>query len=250
MAPLVGYDSSDEEEEIQQSEAAEQAVAIVQNTQSQQQQEQEEAVGDEAKQPLPSPSQPQLGPSLPPSAASIGPSLPPEDETQAYPEPDEVDPDDFAQEDDSQPPTSPYTANRSLIHNLTLPTVPNLDIPPSPPASPSSATAQAALTARIDKFLELKRKKGTHFNAKIAESHALKNPPLMDKLLDFVGMSTAAVDQGPGEQYATTLPTELWDPAAFPQWAYRGPLRKSQERLQKEKGREKGEAVQFVSASS
>lgn len=152
---------------------------------------------------------------------------------------------------DQQAPSSPYTANRTLIHNLTLPTVPNLDIPPSPPGSPSQATSQAALTAKFDKFLELKRKKGTHFNAKIADSHALKNPPLMDKLLGFVGVSTSFSDgsvEGT-EQYATTLDKELWDPACFPEWAYRGPLRKAQEQTQKEKGRAKGEAVQFVPAS-
>lgn len=127
-----------------------------------------------------------------------------------------------------------------------------MDIPPSPPSSPSQITAQAALSAKFDKFLELKRKKGVHFNARIADSHALKNPPLMDKLLGFVGVG---VDFENGtiegtDQYATTLPTELWDPAAFPEWAYRGPLRKSQEKLQKERGREKGEAVQFVPATS
>lgn len=127
-----------------------------------------------------------------------------------------------------------------------------MDIPPSPPASPSQVTAQAALTAKFDKFLELKRKKGTHFNARIADSHALKNPPLMDKLLGFVGVGVA-FDDGAGngaEQYATTLPTDLWDPAAFPEWAFRGPLRKSQETVQKERGRERGEAVHFVPASS
>lgn len=159
---------------------------------------------------------------------------------------------DPTDEGTSLPPSSPYTANRSLIHNLTLPTVPNLDIPPSPPASPSSATAQAALTAKFDKFLELKRKKGTHFNAKIADSHALKNPPLMDKLLAFVGVGTA-FDEGPAaaaEQYATTLPTELWDPSSFPEWAYRSQLRKSHERVQKDKSRERGEAVQFVPGTS
>lgn len=149
-------------------------------------------------------------------------------------------------------PSSPYSAARSLIHTLTLPTVPNMDIPPSPPSSPSQITSQAALSAKLDKFLELKRKKGIHFNARIADSHALKNPPLMDKLLGFVGVGVD-VENGAvegTEQYATTLPTELWDPAAFPEWAYRGPLRKSQEKLQKERGREKGEAVQFVPASS
>lgn len=153
---------------------------------------------------------------------------------------------------DQPAPSSPYSASRSLIHTLTLPTVPNMDIPPSPPSSPSQITSQAALTAKFDKFLELKRKKGIHFNARIADSHALKNPPLMDKLLVFVGVGVEFDDGSIDgvEQYATTLPSELWDPAAFPEWAYRGPLRKSQERVQKERGREKGETVHFVPASS
>lgn len=163
-----------------------------------------------------------------------------------------MDQDTLTSQPDQPAPSSPYSASRSLIHNLTLPTIPNMDIPTSPPLSPSQSTAQAALTAKFEKFLELKRKKGTHFNARIADSHALKNPPLMDKLLSFVGVGVgfeAGAVEGT-EQYATTLPTELWDPAAFPEWAYRGPLRKSQETLQKERGRERGEAVQFVPASS
>lgn len=184
----------------------------------------------------------------------MGPSLPPVDDSGASAYPEDVDMDqaqDPQDDDDSshQPPSSPYTTARTLIHNLTLPTVPNLDIPPSPPPSPSHSTDQAALTAKFDKFLELKRNKGTHFNAKIADSHALKNPPLMDKLLGFAGVP-ASFDGADGtEQYATTLDKELWDPASFPEWAYRGPLRKAQERLQKEKGRERGEAVHFVPES-
>lgn len=163
-----------------------------------------------------------------------------------------MDQDTVATQPSQSAPSSPYSANRNLIHTLTLPTVPNMDIPPSPPGSPSSSVAQAALTAKFDKFLELKRKKSTHFNARIADSHALKNPPLMDKLLGFVGVGIS-FENGPvqgTEQYATTLPTELWDPAAFPEWAYRGQLRKAQEQMQKERGREKGEAVHFVPASS
>ena len=150
------------------------------------------------------------------------------------------------QADPSQPPSSPYTTNRTLLHNLTMPTVANLDIPPSPPpGSPSSDAAQAALTAKFDKFLELKRKKGVHFNARIADSHAFKNPAQTDKLLTFVGLDA----EGAG-QYGTVLPRELWDPAAFPEWAYRMDLRKTQDKVQRERGRKEGEAVQFVPASS
>lgn len=40
-------------------------------------------------------------------------------------------------------------------------------------------------------------------------------------------------------QYSTTLPPDLWNPNAFPEWAFRSKLRKSRERLAKEKEAEK-----------
>lgn len=179
----------------------------------------------------------------------MGPSLPPADAAEAYPEGEAMDQDQVqlddpdVQADPSQTPSSPYTTTRTLIHNLTMPTVANLDIPPSPPpGSPSADAAQAALTAKFDNFLELKRKKGVHFNARIADSHAFKNPAQMDKLLGFVGLDVA-------EQYGTVLPRDLWNPAVFPEWAYRTELRRAQERVQKERGRREGEAVQFVPAN-
>lgn len=183
----------------------------------------------------------------------MGPSLPPEDQAEAYPEQMDEDLDQDAQEDPARPPLSPYSANRALLHQLTLPTVPDLDIPPSPPpGSPSSDARHAALTARFDKFLELKRTKGVHFNARIADSHAFRNPEQTDKLLAFVGVDTR-FDRDSGAagagQYATTLPAELWDPAGFPAWAYRGQLRRAQERVAKERARAQGEAVQFVPAA-
>ena len=145
-----------------------------------------------------------------------------------------------------QAPTSPYSANRALLRDLTLPTAPNLDIPPSPPGSPPPG-----LNAKFDQFIDLKRKKGTHFNARVAQSAALKNPALMDKLLGFVGMDPGFDDGNDGtEQYATTLPSDLWDPKGFPEWAFRGQLRRSQDRVQKEKARGTGQGVEFVPASS
>ncbi|KAJ4405164.1 hypothetical protein N0V82_010370 [Gnomoniopsis sp. IMI 355080] len=260
MALLVGYDSSDDEEKTLQTQTA---VQPNERTQSPPSEPAESSLVEPETQAPPAAvgpvSHPSTnsdisapGPSLPQGATAIGPALPPTDEesTEAYPE--EMDQDTLASHPDQPAPSSPYSASRSLIHTLTLPTVPNMDIPPSPPSSPSQSTAQAALTAKFEKFLELKRKKGTHFNARIADSHALKNPPLMDKLLSFVGVGVGfeAGSIDGTEQYVTTLPTELWDPAAFPEWAYRGSLRKSQERLQKERVRDRGEAVQFVPASS
>ncbi|CAN8098588.1 unnamed protein product [Discula destructiva] len=261
MALLVGYDSSDDDGEETQLHQSPQEAGSVQARELSREPllskkgepgivQTDAPALPPAPAPLHAAQSPPTGPSLPTDAAAIGPTLPPTEATDAYPE--EMDQDGLNPHPSQATPSSPYSANRSLIHTLTLPTVPNMDIPPSPPGSPSLSEPQAALTAKFDKFLELKRKKGTHFNARIADSHALKNPPLMDKLLEFAGVGVAFEDgsiEGP-EQYATTLPTDLWDPAAFPSWAYRGPLRKAQEKVRKERGRDKGEAVHFVPASS
>lgn len=93
-----------------------------------------------------------------------------------------------------------------------------------------------------------------HFNERLAGSGALRNPALMDKLLGFVGVDAAATfggddgDDGAVAQYETTLPAEVWDPPAFPGWAARGALRRSQEKVQRERERGKGEVVDFVPA--
>lgn len=138
-------------------------------------------------------------------------------------------------------PSSPYSANRALIHDLTLPSVPNLDIPPSPPGSPPPGANK-----KIEQFLQLK-KKGIHFNSKLEQSPALKNPSLMDKLLDFVGIDEVG-------QYETTLPKEVWDPRGFPEWAFRDKLSKSRERIAKEKETDRAAggrtAIDFVPANS
>ncbi|KAJ4384355.1 hypothetical protein N0V85_008384 [Neurospora sp. IMI 360204] len=147
-----------------------------------------------------------------------------------------------------------------------------MDIPASPPLSPSdisSVERLASLTSKFDKFLELKRTKGQHFNSRIAQSAATKNPGLMDKLMRFVGVETEfwfddddniaqndiSLDKGAevaapappagAEQYATTLSKEVWDPSAMPGWAYRDRLRKTQERMQRESERKRGERVEF-----
>ncbi|OLN88812.1 Meiotically up-regulated gene 151 protein [Colletotrichum chlorophyti] len=146
-----------------------------------------------------------------------------------------------SQNDPEQPPSSPYTASRALLRNLTLPPVPNFDIPPSPPGSPN-----AGLEAKFAQFLDLKRK-GVHFNAKLAQSAALRNPSLTDKLMTFVDLDGRA-------GYATTLPTDLWDPTSeetLPVWATRGALRQSQEKVRADRAglRKGGGPVEFVPAS-
>ena len=143
--------------------------------------------------------------------------------------------------DNRSAPQSPYTANRTLIRDMTLPPIPNLDIPPSPPGPP-----RPEMDNKFEHFLELK-KQGIHFNEKLARSSALKNPDLLQKLMGFAGMDEQ-------DQYATTLSKEIWDPAGFPKWAYREELGKSQQEMQKkmedEKARVQRDAIDFVSATS
>ncbi|PTB39626.1 hypothetical protein M441DRAFT_28732 [Trichoderma asperellum CBS 433.97] len=183
---------------------------------------------DSGHQPPP----PTIGPVLQ-SAVPLGPSLPSTDASiiNTLLDPDES----------QEPPTSPYSSNRALIHDLTLPSVPNLDIPPSPPGSPP-----AGANKKVDQFLQLK-KKGVHFNSKLEQSTALRNPSLMDKLLDFVGIDEVG-------QYETTLPKELWDPRGFPEWAFRDKLSKSREKIAKEKEADRAAvgrtAIDFVQSNS
>lgn len=160
-----------------------------------------------------------LGPSLPPTASDL-PEMPPE-------------------EADPNRPSSPYSSMRAIVHDLTLPSIPNLTIPPSPPGSPPPATNR-----KFQQFLDLKRK-GTHFNTKLESSTALRNPSLTDKLLAFVDLTGSA-------QYETTLPLDLYDPSGFPKWAHRGELRKSREALVKERQGEKvaSRGIDFVNSSS
>lgn len=131
-------------------------------------------------------------------------------------------------------------ATRAALWNLTMPTVANLDIPPSPPGSPPPAMSQ-----KVSQFLELK-KQGTHFNEKLARSSAIKNPSLLGKLMTFAGLDHS-------EQYATTLPIDIWNPHGFPSWAYKDELAKAQKEAQKKREEDRTRsgrgAADFVAAS-
>lgn len=136
-------------------------------------------------------------------------------------------------------PASPYTITQLQIRNLTMPPVPNFDIPPSPPGSPPAAT-----NAKFKRFLELK-KQGVHFNERLHQSSALRNPGLLQKLMDFAGISEE-------DSYASALPEELAIPTTYPQWAYGEELVKSHEQIAKKHEQEaKGqrERVDFVPSS-
>jgi len=136
---------------------------------------------------------------------------------------------------------SPYTTARLSIRDLTMPPVPNFDIPPSPPGSPPPTS-----TKKFARFLELK-KQGTHFNAKLETSSALKNPNLLPKLREFAGIDEK-------DSLATALPDELAVPASFPAWAYADQLNKTQQVLRKKKEEEQAqkqrEVIDFVPATA
>ncbi|KAK8056763.1 hypothetical protein PG993_001990 [Apiospora rasikravindrae] len=202
MAGLVAYGSSDEEEEV------------------------------EVPQPPPAASK---EPALAESSGVIGPMPQQGDANPSFPPLE-----DAPIEDEESalvlPPGSPYSASRALLRNLTLPRVPNMDIPPSPPGSPPPG-----ISKKFEQFLELK-KNGVHFNSKIAQSSALKNPGLMDKLMNFVEMDHKG-------QYQTTLGADLWDAAAFPREAYKEGLRQSQVDIGQARARKQGAPVEFVTAS-
>ncbi|RCI15695.1 hypothetical protein L249_3486 [Ophiocordyceps polyrhachis-furcata BCC 54312] len=212
MAGLVGYNSSeedsDEDKKEQQRPAGTAAISEIPPSTAQ------------TSSPLPPP--PIIGP-VPQSALPLGPSLPPTGEGEEgggggggggeEEEEEEVLPTDR---------TSPSDNDRALIHHLTLPAVPDLDIPPSPPGSPPSRTSKS-----FEQFLELK-KQGTHFNAKLEQSTSLRNPSIMDKLMDFAELEGL-------KQYETTLSPDLWNPAAFPEAAFFDRLRKTREKIAKER---------------
>lgn len=176
-------------------------------------------------------SQPALRPVSPPSTAPV--SGPTQGPTVSPPPPDN-------DVDNTVAPGSPYTSSRAIIQNLTLPTVPNFAIPPSPPGSPPQRA-----TKKFAQFLELKNK-GQHFNQRLEGSSVLRDPSHLQKLMDFAGISGE-------DQYASTLPEGLAVPAVFPPWAYVEELRASQKKILKTKEQEKSrtprEAIDFVSAS-
>ena len=148
---------------------------------------------------------------------------------------------DHTNNEDTSDPQSPYLVSRAMIRDLTLPTIPNLDIPPSPPGSPPPGVDK-----KFSRFLELKMQ-GVHFNEKLARSSAMKNPSLLRKLMDSAGIEEY-------DQYESTLPKGKWDPTSFPSWAYKEELAKSQQEVTKKKEEERArtqrESIEFISATS
>ncbi|KAL9636489.1 MAG: hypothetical protein Q9164_002788 [Protoblastenia rupestris] len=181
--------------------------------------------------PAPSTHSEDLSTSTPRDGPTLGPSL-------GSPQPSNSD------LETASTPTSPYTRTRSALRSLTLPQCPELDIPSAAGSSPPRG-----LDEKIVHFLSLK-KRGVHFNGKLASSSALKNPSLLPKLMAAAGLDGDGEGGGKVE-YVTTLPSELWDPSGWPAWAYAEGLDRSQKEIATRKeGEGLGKQREFVAGTS
>ncbi|EED20365.1 conserved hypothetical protein [Talaromyces stipitatus ATCC 10500] len=136
--------------------------------------------------------------------------------------------------------SSPYSTSRALIQDLTLPPVPNLEIPPSPPGSPNPIAS-----GKTTQFLALK-KQGVHFNEKLSASSSLKNPSLFLKLREHTGIDNES-------QYASALPPDIWDHTSLPAWAYKEELYKMQQairsKIDEARQEDKNRTIDFATAT-
>jgi hypothetical protein len=121
--------------------------------------------------------------------------------------------DDFDQDGSSGSPQ--HMSEHETIHYLTQATHPMASIPPSPPGSPNPT-----LNAKFKRFLELKAK-GVHFNEDLANKSAFRNPGLLATMMTRAGLEG-------NDQYRTSLPTDTFDPTAFPPSAYKEELLRNQ----------------------
>ena len=147
-------------------------------------------------------------------------------------------------ESESDLPFDPYTFERQRLRELTMPKVPNFDIPDSPPPperNSEEAAVLAATTKKFDRFLELKRQ-GIHFNERLQSSASLRNPSLLPKLMDFAGISTE-------DSYRSSLSEEVDIAVKWPEDCYVEGLMKQNERRERKRVQER-DKVDFVPARS
>lgn len=157
---------------------------------------------------------------------------------------------------------SPYAANRALIHDLTLPAVLNMDIPPSPPGSPDRGM-EAVFKESISRAKSKDSNGG--INAELASSREMRNPALLQNLMvemGIIGDDEVEYDEGSlgaeAAQYATSLDRNIWDVTRLPPWGYKEELvatnaeiRRQLEREKKEKrARGERERPEFVPGST
>ena len=97
---------------------------------------------------------------------------------------------------------------RDAILPPLIPELPDWNIPPSPPI-PDNAE-QLPITATVDKYLALKAQ-GKHFNQTLADNPAFRNPSMINRLREFVGIE---------DEYGSNMPREVWSHLELPKFAY------------------------------
>ncbi|KAK6528848.1 hypothetical protein TWF694_004082 [Orbilia ellipsospora] len=109
-------------------------------------------------------------------------------------------PSEDAESEQADPLLSPYSQNRALLRSYTMPNLTSeLTIQDSPLASPPPGIAK-----QFASFLSLKQK-NVHFNQKLSQTTALRNPNLLENLMQHVGMDLTG-------QYASNWNKEIWNP--------------------------------------
>jgi hypothetical protein len=138
----------------------------------------------------------------------------------------------------------PYAFERQRLRELTMPTLPNFDIPDSPPPptrNSEEAAVLAATTKKLERFIELK-KQGVHFNDRLQNTTSLRNPSLLPKLMDFAGLTRE-------DGYASSLSEQVAIPVKWPEECYIEALTQQNERREKKRLRDR-EQIDFVPAKS
>lgn len=150
------------------------------------------------------------------STPMIGPTRPDDNHNQADGQPalQEL-PDDLSEQD--------------LIRYLTQASHPMTDLPPSPPGSPNPQ-----VEAKFQRFLELKNK-GMHFNEDLAKKATFRNPALLATLMNRAGIEGDS-------QYASSLPSSVWNHQSLPAFAYKEELLKSQQHIRDQEAASKKQA--------
>ena len=105
-----------------------------------------------------------------------------------------------------------------LIRHLTQASRPMTSIPASPTGSPNPA-----IEAKFQRFLELKSK-GLHFNEDLVKKSSYQNPALFENMMSKIGLNSDA-------QYATNIPSTVFDPKTLPAHAYKEELLRSQQSI-------------------
>ena len=120
-------------------------------------------------------------------------------------------------------------SERDLIRQLTQASHPMTSIPSSPTGSPNRD-----IEAKFRHFLELKSK-GLHFNEDLMSKSSFHNPALFENMMGKTGLDSDA-------QYATNMPSTVYDHNTLPTHAYKEELLRSQQSIREGQNARKKQA--------